>query len=555
MATKRSGTPTVETTEVPGSQRRGAPSPPVLKPTPGRRLQPTIAEYYLGSGVKRVPRAPGRDASVLTALRTMRDYDSDGSAATWSTLRLGNTGHTVEVKDDSDKPMPEAEARLNVLAERVWKDGGGGADILAGTLFMTLYTEGGAGLETVLTPDLADIYDIYPLVPADIEFGYVIDPVTGLLDLAIFPARKVFSRDDDIPCNPLQTKYLPVDPAVNDPYGRPPMLPAVSALIKLLDLINEHIMVTRIHGFGMRYVRVVLDNLAKLYPDLLNPGREDDLKSYIESAVAQAQETISSLDPTETPVFPDYLEMNTLAPGGRGAGQEVQPMMAEQRRRVWTGLKKMPILLGETESTGTQSTVQWQVEVKGITTFQDMVKRLMEAAYNTCLRVWGIAGKATITFNTIRDTDRMIDAQANRLEYELELSKYKDGITDHATLADRTDGHEPMGPPPPTTREEFEQDVASSAAAPLPPVDEEEDVPDANQPGTDSGISEEEGEALDQAGQNMARSGGTIRDLVRSLYDLGYDARFFIPPSHLRRAGRAYYREAAAIGRELESVR
>jgi hypothetical protein len=563
MASKDTTTSTHEAVPSNGHVAVGAHSrvsPPNLVPNAapaltggGKKL--SLADMYLpGLRMKKVPRAPGRDTAMLEAIQVMSDYDSDGSAATWATLRLGNTGHTVEVLDAQDNPMPDGEARLNELAKRVWKDGGGGADTMCGTMFLTLYTKGGVGLQVVVTNDLQDVHDIYPFQPVDIEFGYVLEQETGLLDLAMFPARRAFEQAPE-PLNPLQYKYLPVDPAVNDPYGRPPILPAVSALLKLMDIINEHLQVTRIQGFGMRDVKIIVEKLTALYPELTISGREEDLKAFINEAIAQASEQIRNLDPTETSIHTDAMEFSSIMPGGRGPGMNVEPMIDFMSRRVQTGLKKMPILLGAQENQGTQSTVQWQVEVKGITTFQDLVKRLLEAAYNTCLRVWGIAGRARVTFNTIRDTDRLIDAQADAIEYANERAKYEDGINDHATFSDRTDRHPPMGEAPPTAADQFRlqeeqalgQQLVVQAAADGTTQNDGSSLPDANQPGTDSGISAEEGAVLDQAGQNMALAGGTVRDLVRSLYSLGYDPRFFIPRSHLMRAGRAYHSTLNAL--------
>jgi hypothetical protein len=503
--------------------------------TASRRRVRSNDELYMPGlgGQRKVPRQPGRDPRTLETIELLVNWDADASKSLWNFLRLGNTGHTVEVLDMQDNPMPEGEDYINQLAIRVWQDGGGGADTLAGALIQTYVKAGGAGLEVVPTDDLQEVDDIYPFTPADIEFVWMVDTVTGKLSLEMIPGRRVPGDTGAlVPLSRLQTKYLPLDPPPNDPYGRSPMLPAVSTLLQLMKIVNDHLDIMYVQGVGRGDASVDSDKLAALVPHLKGaPGKETELMAFLQAAVDDANDQLNELDLTEWFAHLDTLTISSTAPAGRGAGLGIEPMLLFFGQRKSNALKTMPILLGEVEAVGTQATVQWQVEAHSISTIQDLVKRLLEAAYNTALRIRGIQGRVRLTFNSVRDTDRMIEAQADSIEYQNERNKFEDGIIDHQTFSDRTDGHDPMGPPPPTSREQFElqQEQASGNLFALASAgggadtgngqggNDNQDVPDANQPGTDAGISAEEGALLDQAGQNSTQPRPTMISLLKEV--------------------------------------
>jgi hypothetical protein len=469
----------------------------------GRSLPPAKSAYLAGLGLVTLPRAAGRDLQTLELIRIVRDLDADAAAAIWYFLRIANSGHTVEVLDEGNKPNLDATAQINELAQTVYELGGGGADTLMGTLFMSFLSYGGAGIDVEITDDLLDVVDFHPFGPADIEFRGVKDEATGKVKIKMFPARTL-PGVDKVPVNPVQTHYVPVDPDLDDPYGRPPFLPALDSLLKLTNTIKVLQDVAKVHGFGMRDVKLLEIAVRDRAPENLKaPGNEDALAAYMDSILAQVKSALEELEPTDTFAHWDNMEIGTTVPGGQGIN--LDSVIAILGRRAKTALKTMPILLGETESTTqTRGTVQWQVYVKGIKTVQQLCKRLMEAAYNTALRVWGIPGRTCIEFETVRETDELIEANVETAIINNAERKYKLGVIDHAQMSDEIAGHSPKGPRPPTYADEFRaaNRVDETRDAPTgeeQPAEDAQDVeqPPSNQPGSDAGLTEEEGAVLD----------------------------------------------------------
>lgn len=526
-----------DTTAVTTSETRSTPpvpearmrvSPPAQAPglgssftiSSGRNVTPDARSLLLaGFGFSHVPRVPGRERDVLELINIVCDYNPDASRAVSNLIRLVNPGHNVEVRDANNAPMPDATQRINELAGRVWQEGGGGMDNLITALVLTGCSEGGLGIDVAATDDLRDIEDFYPFGAADIEFRYIKDIVTGRPRLAKFPARSL-PGIGEVPLNDEQVKFLPLDPRKNDPYGRPLFLPALKALIDVAGLMQEHRDIMRIHGSGMRDITLNRAAAIASAPDwMVEPGEENarQLAIWCETIRSQVEAAVSVLNPTDTFVHWDDMAIGTTQPGGRGAGMGIERLLSDLARQVTVSLKSMPILQGQNESTdATGATVQWQIYIKTVKALQHIIKRLLEAAYNVALRIWGVAGTAHVEFNDIRESDRMMDANSETVEIKNESEKFKLGLTDQVEMSQTLTGHAPAGPPPPTYADEFDASKyakahpgsASSASTDTSTSTStsasSSPAPAANQPGTDAGLSAEEGAALDQAASQQS---------------------------------------------------
>lgn len=486
----------------------------LIQPTiiqPGRHVAEDPSHVYLGPlGVQKVPRSPGREKHILELLRLLRDFDPDASIAVWNLLRITNSGHEVFVRDRKGIRIMEGEDYVNALARDVWALGGGGADTLVDTLLLSFFTYGGAGVEVEVTDDTRDVADFWPFAPYDIEFDYL--PVNGKPKLFMFPARRFAS--EQLALNPLQVHYLPLDPDIDDPYGRSPLMPALSALLGLTALLTEIMHVTRVHGYGMR--DIVLDHEAVISKAPI-ATQEDPaaIKAWLEDIRVGVETTVKRLKPWDTFVHYNWLNIATTTPGGRA--MDLAPVIAEYFRRGGTGLKTPPIMMGRIQGAQTQSTVEWQVYANGLNTMQAKAQRLVEKAYNTALRVRGIPGTCHLEFEAIRDTDRQIQAMAEAAERNNAIEEYMNGLINHKDLANAIKGHTPRGPRPPTHADRFRLQVAqvTGQLATLDPLGtsvvtvpgwtaiDPDNLPEP--PGADAGITAEEGATLDLIGQNKAR--------------------------------------------------
>lgn len=439
--------------------------------------------------------------ATLDELAFLCEWDADASQAKKSFLRLVATAHTVTVKSADGAPLPESQAAINSLAARAWELGGGGTDKLITALLGRVFTEGGAGIEVELSEDTLDVVDLHPFGRRDFIFERVQDPVTQRWSLAKVPIGTL--GESRSTTNPLQTPYQGLDvEGERDPYGTPLPLAALSEIDKLGTFTDDGLAVAHAAGFGRTDISVDHEAIREMRSDL----NGEDLTEFMDAELARISSEEGQIAADEGSVHYKYVEYNRVM--GADIGSGLDGFRTELVRRVGTALKTIAIILGANEgSTTTHATVQWQIYAKLLEEAQQLIKRLLEAAYNCCLQVWGLPGSCHIEFEPIRQTDRTIEAAADTTEQARWSKLLEDGVIDHDEYAQKTVGHAPARPDqiPPTKHElhelekmKLEAQLAGVAAiagpAPTAPA-----APGGTQPGADAGLTADEGAALDQA--------------------------------------------------------
>jgi hypothetical protein len=497
----------------------------------GKHVHKTAKQLYLAPfGGKNVTRSPGREVSVLEVLRVVRNFDPYAAQATWIWLRMANPGHTVEVVNtQTGETDPIAQDFINKdLAPRVWKVGGGGADTLVNGWNLVLFSSGGAGVDVEVSRDLNHVIDFHPFGPEDILFRYVsqLNPITN--EPIGDPVLRLF--DSHIPINqqpvPLpeeQVSYVALDPEPNyDPYGNPPLLPAATALIVVTELINEIIRVIHIHGVGIRDVTIDEDKARLLAPiEAQQAGNEGLMESFLEGLKERVRKELEEFENSDSFVHYKNIIMGMTAPGSMGIPAD--GILQELIHRAWVAVKTPPSIMSQMEGAQTQATVQWQVYVKGIKACLGLVKRLLENAYNFSLRVEGYLATATVTFNSIRETDAMIEANTRTVELNNLRAEYEDGLITFEEYCLRAEGTEPPDKTqaPPTKREQFMLSQTQVASQGLlgagTPSASGSDSSNNNPPGSDQGLTAIEGQSLDQAIQAILSNQSNIFRLVARL--------------------------------------
>lgn len=475
----------------------------------GRNVKPTAKKLYFAPfGGKNVARSPGREVSVLEVLRVIRTFDPYAAQAAWIWLRMSNPGHSVEVNNTQTGEIDVAAQKFidGDLAPRVWKIGNGGADSLVNGLNLLLFSAGGAGIDIEVTDDLKHIVDFHPFGPQDIVFRYVqpLDIVTG--EPKGEPVLKLFDAhapltEESIPLPDKQVSYVALDPEPNiDPYGNPPLLPAAVALILVTDLINEIVRVIHIHGVGVRDVTIDEDRARLLAPlEAQKPGNESQMATYLEDLKESIRAELEEYENSDSFIHFKNLIMGVTAPGS--VGVPVDGILSDLIQRAWIAVKTPPSIMSQMEGAQTQATVQWQVYVKGIKTCLGLIERLLENAYNFALRVEGYLAVANVAFENIRETDAMIEANTRTVELNNLYDEYVKGLITYEDYCMRAEGTSPpdVNQAPPTLREQFDLQQTQIATSGLLSGSGIAPSSNNNPPGSDQGITAEEGQSLDEA--------------------------------------------------------
>jgi hypothetical protein len=402
-------------------------------------------------------RSDFRTKNVMGNLKVIRDLNPDASMAIWNFLRLSNTGHEIEVETPTGATDKQSTDLINDLAARVGTFYGGGVDQLINVLLLTAFTQGAIALEVEIEEGLNDIVDFHPVDPSSLDYRR--SKETGEMELV----QKNWDGSYTV-LNPETVFYYPIDPDIEDPYGRSPILPILQVVFFQIEVLKDLKKVIHHQGYERFDISVVEEAIMENMPDYIKNGSPEEINNYVQSYVSDIQKQMASLEPDDDFFHPDSVEIKTVGGVSRGS-MDATKVIDVINQQIVTSLKQLPILLGRNEgSTETHGTIQWQIYVAGIESIQRAIKRVLERAYNVSLQVYGKQRKARLTFNTLRTQDRLKEAQAEGQETQNKILQYNQGWITNDEAAMEMVGHEavdepkPMVPQSPVIPEEEEEE-------------------------------------------------------------------------------------------------
>jgi hypothetical protein len=410
----------------------------------GRTVQRTTDRWqYYNNDMLRRPF--GREEQTINALRTLRDLDPTASHAVWNYLRMVNPGHDLRAymfdgEGSETKEEGPAQAYLDDLARRVGSEYGGGLDQLHNVLALCLVTSGAVCAEVAPTADLSDIEDWYPVDPALIAFRRDED---GTLVMG-----QRFRNNAFVALNPNQVFYVPLDPDVDDPYGRPPLLPALSTAIAKGQMINDLRAVAHNQGYPRLDVKIDWKAIREAAPPQLSqPGSEEAFKNWTEEVLATIVTDYEALQVDDTFVHYDWVDIGMVG-GAAGVGAfDFASLEKILSRQLNSALKTLPILLGINETTSeTHGSIQWQIQSQGVAALQRLIKRVIEKLANTSLLIAGYQAHSKVEYEKIRTVDRLFEAQSDFFETRTIQIQEMQGWRSHDEAAEIITGHEAAGP-------------------------------------------------------------------------------------------------------------
>lgn len=387
-----------------------------------------------------VKRELHREKKILDSLKLLRDINPDASMAVWNFLRLGNQGHEVQVFGIDGENDEEMQQYINEdLAPRIGKIYGGGTDQLVNVLNLAGFTYGAEALEVELDDSLTEIVDFHPIQPSKIDF--IPNEESGELELS--------QRQPDgkwLTLNPEQVFYVPLDPDIDDPYGRSPMLPALEAVIFQAEVLNDLRIIAHKMGYPRFDVSVSTEAIVSNIPERLQFDKEGSEK-FINDYMDTIETAFAEIDIDDDFYHDDTIKVEQVS-GMGGKSIDFKSLLDILDRQVTVALKQLPIMLGQNQSTTeTHGSIQWEIQVAGIRSIQNMTKRLLEKAYTVALRVKGSQSSVSVTFNEVRSKDRQAEATAEATEINNLIAKVNQGWIDNDEAANEMVGHDAISEP------------------------------------------------------------------------------------------------------------
>jgi len=384
-----------------------------------------------------VPARMGRYRNLMELVRQIRDYNADASKAISNVLRLANSGWEIQVtKLDGETPDPEGQALVDALVEEgVAREYGGGLNVLINMLLLTAATQGALAMEIEIGEPI-EVYDFVVVNPWSIDFrrdemGHW---VPGIQHLGQFN-----------PLSPLQFRYIPLDPEPGEPRGRSPFWAALDVVFFQMEVLRDLKAAAHFAGYPRVDISVAFEAVLKVVqdtrPDLLQPDKADDLRSFLDGYLSDISGMVDDLEPDDAFIHYDSVESTYTVPSGKTI--DIRELVETIDAQIVSGLKQLPVLLGRNDAaTTTHATVQWQVFVQELKAFQRVVSRMLEWALGMALRVWGRQGLVQVTFEELRTSDRVQDATAESIETRTKLTQVAAGFITADEAAQELVGHD-----------------------------------------------------------------------------------------------------------------
>lgn len=376
------------------------------------------------------------DFDALTEL--LGDLSPEISKALWDFINLCNSGFEVKAKlPGSDEQDKEGQAILDEMMDKL-AENNGTAGIFFDRLFKTIFFRGSYLMELVLEKNGKDFADIATPDTKTLEFKRENDPIRG--QVWTFGQRQ---RGQFVDLKIPTIRYVPVHPNPDSIEGHPLVSSALFLGIFLMAILRDTKRVVQHQGYMRLDVAVLFEKLQQTIPTEIQSDPQK-IVEWMGSVIADVEEVYSSLEPDDTYVHSDSIEVrNPVGTVSADALDAIDALFKAIERMMVRALKTMPILLGTDQSRSeTQANREWEIYAKGIETCQHWVESGFEYIANLRLRAAGSQARAELRFAQFRAAEAMRDAQVDLLKAKVARYLYDCGYINQDEAAQRACGKE-----------------------------------------------------------------------------------------------------------------
>jgi len=379
----------------------------------GRQTLPVNAGYTGLTSLQFIPRRQYQELDPADfdielfdpgqLLAILADLNPDIGRALWNVLRVAGTSLSFHVTTAGGADDAVGQSLVDGLVGRVNK-GAGGFGAIVTQLIMTAYTQGAICLDVAPTPRLDDIEDLYPVNPSTIFYQRDTHQVP-----VPFQRQSVLWGSGAAPFRRLNTElfaYTPIDPYVDDVYGRPPAAPVLQIVFFQVQVLRDLQRVIHAQGWPKIDLSVLTEIMDRYMPEdvKLDDQRRND---WLQARMGEVMSAYSGMNPEDAYVHPDFVEVNSDAAKAGTNLFDVGVLMQVIRSQVISGLKQLPVLMGEhLGDTETYSTVELQLFSASVDVFREPVGTLLAWALNVALRLTGRQSIVTSVWEPIAILDR-----------------------------------------------------------------------------------------------------------------------------------------------------
>lgn len=371
-------------------------------------------------------------------LDMLLDLSPELSRAVWDFQRMCNPGWYYKIFElgDDDTINPEGQAHIDAFFERLRSEYGS-VDIVIGSYFLNAYMRGAFCGELVLDGEARESIDLVAPDPYSIRFRKRLDPLRkevwqpGQWQGSIF-----------VPLDIPTFRYLPVDPAPANPYGRPLAAPSLYTIIFLLGMLHDVKRVIMQQGY--KRMDIVLN--TEFARDSFEYDQQGyaTLGEYIQGAINAVKTVYAHLEPDDAFVHTDLFELGvpagTIDSDSIGA---INAIMERLEKMATRALKSNSLVMDTGNSPSeTDSNRRWEIHAAGIKSLQHLCENMLESLLTLSLRAVGIQARVEFRFAELRASEMLRDEQTRAMRLQNNVGEYAAGFVSQNEASNNQVNHD-----------------------------------------------------------------------------------------------------------------
>jgi hypothetical protein len=302
---------------------------------------------------------------------------------------------------------------------------------------LSVITRGAAACELVVTDNIDDVAFIAPVDPGTIQFMYENDRYV--------PYQDAGKLSLNIPT----FFYEGLDEKIDDPYGRSPIISALTMVLFQLQVLNDLKAVVHNQGYPKIDVNIIEEVLLKRMPIHIR-NNEEKKNLWIKDRMAEIISMYSDLEPDDAMVHFDSVQVGMV--GGDSGGKAMmdpQKLMSVIDNLVMTGLKTLSTIMGRRASGNTESFAKLEIKLylQGIKEIQEVVAKVLSRALTLYLNIRGKQGIVEVEFNAVEIRTDLEQQQMEIIRLQNIAYMRDQGWIDQDEASDKAVGHAPVGEP------------------------------------------------------------------------------------------------------------
>jgi hypothetical protein len=195
--------------------------------------------------------------------------------------------------------------------------------------------------------------------------------------------------------------YEELDPLVDDPYGRTPILPVLQIVFFHLQVMQDLKAVVHNQGYPRMDISILEDVMLKSIPRNI-AGDPNKQREWLAQRMDEMLKHFNSLNPDDALVHWDSIKVEYLKGSGTGPMIDVKKLIDIIDTQMATSLKTLLTLLSRHQgSTETYSSVDTQLYIKTVESARSVTKRFWKRAFSMAARVRGVQTIVEVDYNPI----------------------------------------------------------------------------------------------------------------------------------------------------------